>query len=52
MKLDFPKISLHQSLENAAETIIPDKKHLDNNPKSVTKEDIIKLLESINTQNY
>ena len=47
-KLDFPKISLNQSLENAAATIIPDKKHLDNNPKPVTKEDIIKLLESIN----
>ena len=51
-KLDFPKITLNQSLENAAATIIPDKKHLDNNPKSVTKEDIIQLLESINIQNY
>lgn len=50
-KLDFPKINLKQSLEDAAETIIPDTKHLDNNPKSVTKEDIVKLLESINTQN-
>ncbi len=50
-KLDFPKINLKQSLEDAAETIIPDTKHLDNNPKYVTKEDIVKLLESINTQN-
>ena len=50
-KLDFPKINLKQSLEDAAETIIPDTKHLDNNPKSVTKEDIVKLLELINAQN-
>jgi len=50
-KLDFSKINLKQSLEDAAETIIPDTKHLDNNPKSVTKEDIVKLLESINAQN-
>ena len=50
-KLDFPKINLKQSLEDAAETIIPDTKHLDNNPKYVTKEDIVKLLELINAQN-
>jgi hypothetical protein len=31
--------------------ILEDKKHLDNNPKPVTKNDIVKLLESINSQN-
>lgn len=47
-KLDFPKIGLKQSLEEAAETIIPDVKHLENNPKLVTKNDIKKLLQKIN----
>jgi len=48
LKLNFKKIKLSQSLGEAAETIIIDKKHLDNNPKLVTKEDIKNLLESIN----
>ena len=43
-KLDFTKINLKQSLEDAAETIIPDTKHLDNNSKYVTKEDIVKII--------
>jgi len=49
LKLNFKKIKLSQSLGEAAETIIIDKKHLDNNPKLVTKEDIKNLLESINS---
>ncbi|MHA7733157.1 iron-containing alcohol dehydrogenase [Nitrosopumilus sp. S6] len=47
-KLTFSKINLKQSLEEAAETILPDVKHLDNNPKLITKNDIISLLEKIN----
>ena len=50
-KLDFPKIRLNQNLENASLIILNDKKHLDNNPKNITKNDIIKLLESINSLN-
>jgi len=50
-KLDFPKIYLKQSLDEAADTIIPDKKHLDNNPKLVTKNDIMDLLRTINMEN-
>jgi succinate semialdehyde reductase len=50
-KLNFTKIRLKQSFDEAAETIILDKKHLDNNPKFVTKRDIINLLEIINGKN-
>ena len=48
-KLNFKKIKLSQSLDEAVETIIVDKKHLDNNPKPVSKENIKNLLESINS---
>ena len=47
-KLDFPKISLNQNIENAAELILHDRKHLDNNPRKVSKEDVIMLLHTIN----
>ena len=50
-KLGFSKIKLKQDVEKAASMILEDKKHLDNNPKPVTKNDIVKLLESINSQN-
>jgi succinate semialdehyde reductase len=40
----FERINLKSNLEEAAETILQDKKHLDNNPKNVTKEDIMNLL--------
>ena len=46
-KLGFEKISLKQNLEEAAELILTDKKHLDNNPRYVTKKDLIYLLELI-----
>jgi len=46
-KLNFSKIRLEQSLDEAAETILPDTKHLDNNPKPVSKKDILYLLEKI-----
>ncbi len=51
-KLNFSKISLKQSLDEAAETIIPDFKHLDNNPKPITKNDIVQLLKSINSSYF
>jgi hypothetical protein len=38
------------NLEDASELILKDRKHLDNNPKLVTKEDIIKLLDIINSE--
>lgn len=50
--LNFSQINLNQSLDEAAETIISDRKHLDNNPISISKEDLLKLLKSINSKNY
>jgi len=47
-KLNFPKIYLNQNLETAAKLILTDRKHLDNNPKLVTKNDLIYLLKLIN----
>ena len=49
--LNFPNIKLEQNLEKASLIIFKDRKHLDNNPKSVTKNDIIGLLQVINSQN-
>ena len=47
----FEKILLKQSLEDAAELILSDRKHLDNNPKEITKKQIITLLDRINSGN-
>ena len=47
--LKFDKINLKQNLEDAAEVIMKDKKHLDNNPKLVSIQDIISLLKKINS---
>ena len=47
--LNFPNIKLEQNLEKASLIIFKDRKHLDNNPKSVTKNDIIGLLQVINS---
>ena len=47
-KLNFPKISLRQSIEKASELILLDRKHLDNNPRKISKEEIITLLQTIN----
>ena len=49
--LKFEKISLKQKIDMASDLILIDRKHLDNNPKSVTKEDIIELLDKINHLN-
>ena len=45
--LGFEKINLKTNLDDAAEIILQDRKHLDNNPKDVTKNDLIKLLNLI-----
>ena len=51
-KLKFEPINLKQSLDVSAELILTDKKHLDNNPKHVSKSDIVNLLEKINSTNF
>ena len=48
--LNFDKINLKQDLEKAAELILEDRKHLDNNPLPITKNDIISTLKKINSQ--
>jgi len=47
-KLSFEPIFLKQNFSKAAEIILLDKKHLDYNTKSLTKEDIVNLLKSVN----
>lgn len=46
--LGFERIVLKQDMNNAAELILADKKHLDHNPLPVSKQDIMSLLEQIN----
>lgn len=46
-KLKFEPLKLKQPLDEAADVIMPDRGHLDNNPKEVTKQDIIKCLDEI-----
>jgi len=48
-KLQFEKINLNLPLDEAAELILTDRKHLDNNPKNITKNEIINLLDVINS---
>ena len=48
-KLNFVKIKLKQDLEQATDLILMDTKHLDNNPKTVSKNDIMQLLDNINS---
>jgi len=47
---NFDHIHLTQNISDAAKIIQLDKKHLDNNPRDVTMEDIIYLLELINSE--
>jgi len=47
-KLNFKGIFLKQNLDEAAELILTDKKHLDNNPQRISKNDIVFLLKKIN----
>ena len=51
-KLEFEPISLKENLENAANIILTDRKHLDNNPKYVDKKSILRLLEIINKPDF
>lgn len=49
-KLQFDPLKLKLNLDEAADVIIPDKGHLDNNPIVVTKQDIVKCLdETVNS---
>ena len=48
-KLGFQKIHLNQNPDNAAKIIFSDRKHLDNNPRTVTEKNIVDLLKSINS---
>ena len=47
-KLNFKKIFLKQNLAEAADLILSDKKHLDNNPREISKNNLVFLLEKIN----
>jgi len=49
-KLNFEPISLKKNFNLAVNTIMVDRKHLDYNPKIVTKEIIIKLLREVNNK--
>jgi succinate semialdehyde reductase len=46
-KLKFEPLKLKQPLDEAADVIMPDRGHLDNNPIEVNKEDIVKCLGEI-----
>ena len=46
--LQFLPIKISTPLDKAAELILTDKKHLDNNPKPISKDQIIRLLKNIN----
>lgn len=48
-KFEFDPIILKQNLRDASELIMLDRKHLDNNPVNVTKNDVIDLLKIINS---
>ena len=55
MKYDFYRDiieDLKEDFDMASEIILKDRKHLDFNPKSVTKYQIIEILKKINEKNY
>jgi len=47
-KLEISPIKISTSLDEAAEIILKDRKHLDNNQKKISKNEIIKILNEIN----
>ena len=47
-KLGFKEIFLKQDLDEAAELVFTDRKHLDNNPQKISKNDIVSLLKKVN----
>jgi succinate semialdehyde reductase len=50
-KLKFEPLKLKQPLDKAADVIMPDRGHLDNNPIQVSKQDVIKCLDEIVNSN-
>ena len=50
-KLKFEPLKLKQPLDEAADVIMPDRGHLDNNPNEVSKQDIVKCLGEIVNEN-
>lgn len=50
-KFKFEPLKLKQPLDAAADVIMPDKGHLDNNPIPVTKQDVVKCLDEIVNKN-
>ena len=50
-KLKFEPLKLKQPLDKAADVIMPDRGHLDNNPNEVSKQDIVKCLGEIVNEN-
>jgi succinate semialdehyde reductase len=50
--LKFEKIRLNQNLDDAAELVLKDKKHLDNNPQKIDKTQIIDLLSTIDNSDF
>jgi malonic semialdehyde reductase len=47
-KLEFVPIKISTPLKDAVKTILQDRKHLDNNPREITKENLIDMLKEIN----
>jgi succinate semialdehyde reductase len=50
-KLKFESLKLKKPLDQAADDIMPDRGHLDNNPIPVSKQDVIKCLDEIVNSN-
>jgi succinate semialdehyde reductase len=50
-KLKFEPLKLKQPLDAAADVIMPDRGHLDNNPIPVTKQNVIDCLREIVEKN-
>jgi succinate semialdehyde reductase len=50
-KLGFDKLELKTDVSEAADTVMTDRGHLDPNPISISKDDVVKCLEDIKTGN-
>jgi succinate semialdehyde reductase len=50
-KLNFEPLTLKQGFEEAADVIMPDRGHLDNNPIPVSRENIVQCLDEIINKN-
>jgi malonic semialdehyde reductase len=46
-KLKFERLTLQMPIDQAADVIIPDRGHLDNNPVAITKDNVVYCLEKI-----